>query len=130
MCRHKGIGMNKPKKKQVPVPNFFAVRLLLRGLEPEPFADIDLERGGPPAAQPQPSPGKQLVKDLEREAWLLEQEAAEACAAVTKAKADFAIQDKMHDACLRALSKAKPSTSFTVLDSASGNCTLCRWKWS
>ena len=88
MCRHRGIGMNKPKKKAVTVPNFFAVRLLLCGLEPEPAADVDLERGGPPAAQPQPSPGKQLVKDLERGgAWLLEQEAAEARAALAKAKA-------------------------------------------
>ena len=47
MCRHKGIGMNKPKKKKVPVPKFITVRLLLRGLEPEPAADVDLERAGP-----------------------------------------------------------------------------------
>ena len=84
MCRHKGIGMNKPKKKQVPVPNFFAVRLLLRGLEPEPAADVDLDGGGPPAAQPPPSPCMQLVKDLERKARLLEQKAAEARAALVK----------------------------------------------
>ena len=116
MCRHKGNGMNKPKKKKVPVPKFFAVRLQLRGLEPEPVADVDLDGAGPPAAQPPPSPCKQLVKDIEQKAWLLEQEAAEACAAVTKAKADYEIAYKVHDACERALSKAKPSTSFTVLD--------------
>ena len=115
MCRHRGIGMNKPKKKAVTVPKLSAVRLLLRGLEPEPAADVDLERAGPPAARPQPSPCKQLVNDLEQKAWLLDQEAAEARAAVAKAEADFEIAYRVHDACLHALSKAKPSTSLTVL---------------
>ena len=115
MCRHKGIGMNKPKKKKVPVPKFFAVRLQLRGLEPEPAAVVDLVGAGPPAAQPPLSPCMQLVKDLERGAWLLEQEAAEARAAVKKAKADHELAFRVSNACLRAMSKAKPSTSSTVL---------------
>ena len=110
MCRHKGIGMNKPKKKEVPVPQFFTVRLQLRGLEPEPPADVDQDGGGPPAAQPPPSPCMQLVKDLERGAWLLEQEAAEARAALAKVQAQAAIEEKVRDACRRALDKAKPST--------------------
>ena len=100
MCRHKGIGMNKPKKKKVPVPKFFAVRLQLRGLEPEPAAVVDLERAGPRAARPQPSPCKQLVNDLEQQAWLLDQEAAEARAAVAKAKADFELAFKVNNAVL------------------------------
>ena len=116
MCRHKGIGMNKPKKKKVPVPKFFAVRLQLRGLEPEPAAVVDLVGAGPPAAQPPLSPCMQLVKDLERGAWLLEQEAAEARAALAKVQAQAAIEEKVHDACWRALDKAKPSTSCAVLE--------------
>ena len=102
MCRHKGIGMNKPKKKKVPVPKFFAVRLQLRGLEPEPVAVVDLVGAGPPAAQPPLSPCMQLVKDLERGAWLLEQEAAEARAALAKVQAQAAMEEKVRDACERA----------------------------
>ena len=40
MCRHKGIGMNKPKKKKVDVMKYVRVKVLLRGVciapEPEP----------------------------------------------------------------------------------------------
>ena len=31
MCRHKGIGMNRPKKTKVEVPQFLKVTLLLNG---------------------------------------------------------------------------------------------------
>ena len=60
----------------------------------------------------------QLVKDLEREARLLDQKAAEARAALVKVRAQAAIDEKVRDACWRVLDKAmaKPSTSFTVLD--------------
>ena len=114
MCRHKGIGMNKPKKKKVPVPQFFAVRLQLRGLEPEPPAVVDQVGAGPPAARPQLSPCKELVHDLEQKAWLLDQEAAEARAALAKVQAQAAMEEKVRDACRRALDKARKHASSTL----------------
>ena len=98
MCRHKGIGMNKPKKKKVPVPQFFAVRLQLRGLEPEPPAVVDQVGAGPPAARPQLSPCKQLVHDLEQEARLLDQEAAEPGGARGCYKGEGGLRDRVQGA--------------------------------
>ena len=47
---------------------------------------------------------------------LLDQEAAEARAALVKVEAQAAIDEKVRNACWRALDKAKPSTSYTVLE--------------
>ena len=42
--RHKGVGMNKPKKKRVEVQHWLKVSLLLRGIEPD--APVPLEAPG------------------------------------------------------------------------------------
>ena len=60
--RHKGIGMNKPKKKRVERLAMLKVKLILRGIELDNVADA-------PAEQDQADPGAALHDDLRQE-WL------------------------------------------------------------
>lgn len=52
MCRHKGIGMNKPKKKEVEVLKYVRVKVLVRGVSCEPESEPE-----PPHEEPPPVPG-------------------------------------------------------------------------
>ena len=72
MVRHRGIGMNKPVKKKVEQPGLLSVRLLLQGhvrAAPPALEEAAVEAA---VARPRPSPCKQLVTDLEQQAWLLD----------------------------------------------------------
>ena len=56
MCRHRGIGMNRAKKKKVEVPSLLEVRLLLSGHAPEPSPEptpiaTELQKEGDGLAQ-------------------------------------------------------------------------------
>ena len=56
LCRHKGIGMNKPKKTKVEVVKYVRVMVLLRGVacehEPEPEPEPPQEVAPPVPASP------------------------------------------------------------------------------
>ena len=62
MCRHKGIGMNRPKKKKVQPSGMLKVSLILRGIDLENVTDA-------PAEQDQADPGPGSLFDWRQE-WL------------------------------------------------------------
>ena len=118
MCRHKGIGMNRPKKKKVSVPSLPEVKLLLSGYAPEPTRAPDLQRPEPPTQDAPPSPGAVLVKDLERYAAVMAYEAQRARDAYANAMEQHAGRKRLNQACWRALDRARPSTSYTGVGEA------------
>ena len=109
MCRHRGIGMNRPKKKKVSVPSLPEVKLLLRGYAPEPTREPDLQRPEPLARDAPPSPGAVLVMELKRFAAVKKLEAWRARDAFANVMAQHAGRKRLNEACWRALDTARPS---------------------
>ena len=112
MCRHKGIGMNKPKKKQVSVPSLAEVRLKLSGYVAEPMPEPTSAAAHHQAV----SCGMQLVKDLERYAWLKGKDAERAREVYGAQIAQHRVDERIRNACWRRLEARKPSTKFSVLE--------------
>ena len=120
MCRHKGIGMNKPKKKKMSVPSLPEVKLLLSGYAPEPTREPcrepDLQRPEPPTQDAPPSPGAVRLKDLKRYAEIKALEARRVRDGYAMEMAQHAAKKRLIEACWRTLDRARPSSSYTVLE--------------
>ena len=103
-------------KLKVPVPSLTKVRLMVRGYAPEPTPEPNFQREEPPAPDAPPSPGAVLVMDLKRFAAVKALEAQRARGAFANVMAQHAGRKRRNEACWCALDRARPSTSYTVLE--------------
>lgn len=114
MCRHRGIGMNKPKKKAVTITGQLQVRVLLRGCVLDPPPAADLEQDQPAGTGLLRSPRKLVVLQAEKEARKQAQKASRARQVFAKTEERFQCEARIFSARLRMLTNAKPQTCLGI----------------
>ena len=116
MCRHKGIGMNRPKKTKVFVPELIKVKdILLRGHAVEQYPDLEPEPEQPPPVRACASPGKLVVQHKQKlaKAAMWQYQGAEA--RLRKANTTYNRAEALFKGREFALDHARPSKVVSVL---------------
>ena len=116
MCRHKGIGMNRPKKKKLGMPELLTVKLLLRGRAVDLSPELEPAPEPTQPARAPPSPGRLVVLRKQRVAAFAKAHAQVAEEVLREGNTAWKRACALHKARCWALEHARKSKKQSVLD--------------